>query len=366
MEKNIFALFMIIPFAVNAQLSTKENNLDDYINTWRIENGVQGISVSIYGKNNIKTIVSGWRSDKKDSLQVNDSFLIGSVSKTFTAAAILSLVEKGIIKLNKSAAELSGLNIPQDITVSQLLYHEAGLPEYMGGALSFEVFLKEHANGRDSWTSEEIRSFSVQNPVIKNPVFSYSNSHFVVLGAIIEKQTGKPLNEALNSLIFKPTRLNSARLVKSETDNPNAYGKSEGIKTVLGSSQINSRLTCELATAGDTAGGIAINSSDLAIWAMHYFSGNFSDSLLFKNPLGGEAFGLTSDHIKVGPGVYEVVYNKQILRLHGGDGLGSTALIVYDPVKVKSVAILVNDDKLHSLGFGEKGFLDLLAIELLK
>jgi len=362
MRKKIFTLFMIIPFVVNAQLPATEYNLDDYINTWRIENGVQGISVSIYSKNNSKTIVSGWRSDKKDSLQVNDSFLIGSVSKTFTAAAILSLVEKGIFKLNSSAAELSGLNLPQHISVSQLLYHEAGLPEYMGNALSFEVFLKEHTNGRDSWASEEIRNYSVQNPVIENSVFNYSNAHYVVLGAIIEKQTGKPLNEALNSLVFKPTRLNSARLVKSETDNPNACGKSEGIKTVLGSSQIDSRLTCELATAGDAAGGIAINSSDLAIWAMHYFSSN----LLFKNPKGGEAFGLTSDRIKVGPGVYEVKYSKQILRVHGGDGLGSTALIVYDPVNVKAVAILVNDDKIHSLGFGKKGFLDLLAIELLK
>lgn len=364
--KKIFTLFIIVPFAINAQLSTKENNLNDYIETWRIENGVQGISVSVYSKNNINTIVSGMRSDKKDSLQVNDSFLIGSVSKTFTAAAILSLVEDGVFKLNDSAADLSGLTIPKNITVSQLLYHEAGLPEYMGDALSFELFLKEHANGRDSWTSEEIRRFSVQKPVNKNPVFNYSNSHFVILGAIIEKQTNKTLKEALDSLIFKPAGLSSARLVKSEKDNPNAYGKSEGIKTVLGSSQIDSRLTCELATAGDAAGGISINSSDLAIWAMHYFSGNFADNLLFKTPKGGEAFGLTSDRIKVGPGVYEVAYGKQMLRLHGGDGLGSTALIVYDPVKVKAISILVNDDKLHSLGFGENGFLDLLAIELLK
>lgn len=364
--KKIFTLFIIVPFVINAQLSIKENNLNDYIKTWRIENGVQGISVSIYSNNNIKTIVNGWRSDKKDSLQINDSFLLGSVSKTFTAAAILKLVEEGVIKLNNSAAELSGLTIPKNITVSQLLYHEAGLAEYMGGALSFEVFLKEHSNGRDSWTSEEIRSFSVQNPVINNLLFNYSNSHFVILGAIIEKQTGKPLNEALNSLIFKPTKLNSARLIKSEADNPNTHGKSEGLKTVLDSSQIDSRLTCELATAGDAAGGIAINSSDLAIWAMHYFSGNFVDNLLFKTPKGGEAFGLTSDRIKVGPGVYEVAYGKQMLRLHGGDGLGSTALIVYDPVKVKAIAILVNDDKLHSLGFGKNGFLDLLAIELLK
>ena len=150
------------------------------------------------------------------------------------------------------------------------------------------------------------------------------------------------------------------------TDTPNALGKSVGIKPVLGSSQIDSRLTCELATAGNAAGGIAINSADLAMWARHYFRGSYVDYIQVKTPKGGEAFGLQDDRIAVGPGVFEVKYGEQYIRLHGGDGLGSTALIAYDIDKDKAVAILVNDDKIQSLGFGADGFLDVLAIELLK
>lgn len=360
-------LLVICGIAILSNCSSqKEDELTKHINDWRIKNEIQGLSVSIYNKNKVITIVSGSRSTENDPLDKNDSFMIGSVSKTFTAAAILQLVEKGTIKLDDSASEVSGLNLPTEITVAHLLYHEAGLAEYMGGALSFETFLKQHAKGRNSWTPEEIRSYSVQAQPNKNSVFAYSNSHFIVLGAIVEKQYRMPLKDALKTFVFKPANLHSARLVKTEEDDPDALGYSKGIKGAIGTSQIGTRLTRELATAGEAAGGIAMNSSDLAKWARLYFSGKFVPNLTFKEPKGGKAFGLTSKQIKAGPGAYEVRYNKQIVRLHGGDGLGNTALAVYDPDTNKSIAILVNDDKIHSLGFGNPAYLDALAIELLK
>tara|TARA_R110002073_G_scaffold145532_2_gene297659 strand:+ start:26500 stop:27600 length:1101 start_codon:yes stop_codon:yes gene_type:complete len=363
--RKILLVILGITFLSNCS-SLKENELSKHISDWRVKNGIQGVSVSIYNKNKVTTIVSGSRSAKNDSLEKNDSFMIGSVSKTFTAAAILQLVEKGTIKLDDSAREASGLHLPIEITVAHLLYHEAGLAEYMGGALSFETFLKQHAKGRNSWTSEEIRNYSVQVQPNKNPIFAYSNSHFIVLGAIVEKQYGMPLKDALKNFVFEPANLHSAKLVKTKEDDPDALGYSKGIKEAIGTSQIGARLTRELATAGEAAGGIAMNSSDLAKWATLYFSGKFVPNLTFKGPKGGKAFGLTSKQIKVGPGAYEVRYNKQIVRLHGGDGLGNTALAVYDPETNKSIAILVNDDKIHSLGFGNPEYLDALAIELLK
>lgn len=332
---------------------------------WRTNAEVQGVAVAIFDGDKIEVAVDGLRMMGGDVIEPDDSFSVASVSKSFTAAGILHLVELGAIQLGDSAASRSGLDIPGDITIAHLLRHEAGLPEYMGGALSFEAFLSEHADGREAWSPEEIREFAISAGRSSEPKFSYSNAHYVVLGAIIEKQSGKPLASALNALVFVPAGLTSPRLVKTDADDPDALGYSANLAAAVGSPQLDRRLARELATSGDAAGGIAINASDLAHWAASYFSGNFVAGVSFAAPNGGEAFGLASDRIGVGPGVYEVAYGDRILRVHGGDGLGVTALAVYDPASGRSVAILVNDEKVRSLGFGKPGFLDEFAIELL-
>jgi D-alanyl-D-alanine carboxypeptidase len=340
-------------------------NLDSRLNAWRQESGVQGVAVAIYDGDHVASAVSGVRSEGGLALEPGDSFSIASVSKTFTAAAILVLVDQGRFELSDSAAALSGLDLPASITVDQLLHHASGLPEYMGGALSFEVFLGQHAEGRETWAVEDVRDFAVGAAPADETSFQYSNTNYVVLGAIVERATGLPMAEALDALIFQPEALSTARLIRTAQDDPEALGHSAALASMLGSAQLDARLNRELATAGDAAGGVAINAADLAHWAHDYFSGTFVAGLEFQSPLGGEAFGVTGDAIGVGPGSYQVSYGDQTLRLHGGDGLGITALAAYDPSTGRAIAILVNDDTVHALGFGESGYLDALARELL-
>ena len=351
--------------ALSLSSTAMGEDLDHRLAAWRQETGVQGIAVAIYDAGNTALAVSGDRTEGGAPLEPGDSFSIASVSKTFTAAAILVLVDQSRFELSDSAAALSGLDLPASISVDELLHHASGLPEYMGVALSFEVFLGQHAEGRESWPVDEIRDFAVASEPEVEPTFQYSNANYVVLGAIVEQQTGLPLAQALDALVFQPEVLASARLIRNEQDDPEALGHSAALESMLGSAQLDARLNRELATAGDAAGGVAINAVDLARWAHDYFSGDFIAGLGFEPPLGGEAFGLTGEAIAVGPGSYQVSYGDQVLRLHGGDGLGITALAAYDPATGRSIAILVNDDTIHALGFGEAGYLDALARELL-
>lgn len=69
--------------------------------------------------------------------------------------------------------------------------------------------------------------------------------------------------------------------------------------------------------------------------------------------------------ISVGPGGYEVRYETRIARVHGGDGLGLSALLLHDVASSTTIAIGINDDRVRSLDFGQDGFLDSLAFELL-
>ncbi|WP_339746028.1 serine hydrolase domain-containing protein [uncultured Maricaulis sp.] len=365
MSMRFQTLFLPVLGALSLASTVLAEDLDSRLTAWRQETGVQGVAVAIYDGRNAILAVSGNRTEGGAALEPDDSFSIASVSKTFTAAAILVLADQGRLGLSDSAARLSGLDLPASVSVDQLLHHASGLPEYMGGALSFEVFLREHSEGRESWPVDQVRAFAVASAPETEPAFQYSNANYVVLGAIIERQTGLPLAQALDALIFQPEALASARLIRTSQDDPDALGHSEALAGMLGSAQLDERLNRELATAGDAAGGIAINAADLARWAHDYFSGAFVAGLDFEPPLGGEAFGLTGDVIAIGPGSYQVSYGDQILRLHGGDGLGITALAAYAPATGRSIAILVNDDTVHALGFGEDGYLDALVRDLL-
>jgi D-alanyl-D-alanine carboxypeptidase len=345
--------------------TSRANDLQDRVTQWQIDNAVQGVAVALYQDGQVSEVVSGRRTEAGEMLEIGDTFSAASITKTFTAAAIMALVEQERFDLDDSALQLSGLEIPEDISIDQLLRHESGLPEYMGGALEFGHFLTEHAEGREAWSTEEIRQYAIAGDVVAVPGFSYSNANYVVLGAVIETVTGQRLDSALQTLVFDPLELASVSLTTSSSDTPDAIGRSTMLVDVTGSAQIDARLNRELATAGNAAGGIITNATDLVRWGHHWFIGKFSLEITWAPPLGGTAFGLGADRISVSPGGFEISYGQHLLRVHGGDSLGVSALLAHDPDTGSTVAILVNDEIVRSLGFGEPGYLDALAVELL-
>lgn len=360
--ERIFPLFLLLTTSCGI---CSAGGLQDHVTKWQVDNEVQGVAVALYRDGQVSEVVSGRRTQGGALLEVGDTFSAASVSKTFTAGAIMALAGQSRIGLDDSASKLSQLDVPADISVDQLLRHESGLPEYMGGALDFGHFLSEHTEGREAWSSEEIRQYAVSGDPDPVPGFAYSNANYVVLGAVIETVTGQPLDRALQTLVFDPLELASVSLTTPRSSAPDALGKSAMLVDVTGTAQLDARLSRELATAGNAAGGIISNASDLARWGHHWFSGDFSPAAAWAPPLGGNAFGLGPDTISVGPGGFEIAYDQHLLRVHGGDGLGMSALLAHSPATDTTVAILVNDETVRSLGFGEPGYLDALALELL-
>jgi CubicO group peptidase (beta-lactamase class C family) len=336
-------------------------SLDEHLDSWRESHSVQGVAVAIVGPEYSAVAVSGVRNEAGAPIETSDRFSVASVSKTFTAAAITSLIEAGQIRASDSAAILSHLPIAADISVADLLRHESGLPEYLGGALDFGYFLAQNAEGREAWSGEEIQTYASAATASEDRSFAYSNSNYVVLGAILEHQTGLALGDALDQLVFAPNDLDSVALMGPNTPSPEALGRSDMLEGIIGTPYLDARLNRQLATAGNAAGGIAINISDLAHWGQTWFS----QSHTYTAPAGDTAFGLEADRIFVGPGGYEISYETRIARVHGGDGLGLSALLLHDIASSTTIAIAINDDRVRSLGFGADGFLDSLAFELL-
>ena len=349
-----------------ATAGAQAQDLQTQVETWRARNDVLGISVAVWDGRSLDTAVAGHRSENGEAISPSDRFAIASVSKTFTAAAILTLSANRLALLDDPVSTASGMSFGANLTVRSLLYHTAGIPEYIGGALSFQTFLAEHANGRSSWLSETVVDFATAAPGTANSDFAYSNSHYAILGRVIEHQTGVDLADALDTLIFQPAGLSSASLVTESSDVPEALGYSAMLGGVLGAPQFDDRLARELASLGYAAGGVMISAGDLARWGAIWLADDTSgNGQAYELPAVGGAFGLDAGRVSVGAGAFEVIYGDHRYRLHGGDGLGATALVFYDPESRISIAILQNDDLVRSLGFGAPGFLDELALEIL-
>lgn len=131
-------------------------------------------------------------------------FRIGSMTKQFTAVAVMMLVEEGKIGLDDDIRTyLTDYPNPgKKITVRNLLTHTSGIPEL----LEIKAWEK---HVRDPITPDELISFFKDKPLDFAPgeKWSYSNSGYVLLGKIIEEVSGKSWTDFLRERIFKPLNL---------------------------------------------------------------------------------------------------------------------------------------------------------------
>lgn len=357
---------LLLSFLISGDTAYAEaSKIKETISNWQRTNQIQGISVSIHMNGQTTNHVSGWaHKARKQLLTPNDTFNVASVTKSFTAGLILMLAEKEALDLKDSASNLSLPHFGGTMSIEDLLFHQTSLREFVGGSLSFETFLTEFSNGRELWTSHELEKFIVQVNTLDTKAFHYTNTNYVILGKIVEEKSGMPLNEAYQEMIFKPMHLSSTTLAQNERSAASASGYSTMLEPAIGSPQVETRLSVNLASLGNAAGGIVSNAPDLVNWAHYYLSKLSNQPEFFQTPSGGTAFGLSESQIKVGPGAYKVKYGTREFILHGGDGMGYSALIMHSPDLEASIAILSNDDAIRSLGFGASGYLDELATEI--
>jgi CubicO group peptidase (beta-lactamase class C family) len=135
--------------------------------------------------------------------QTDTKFRIGSVTKQLTAALILQLVEEGKIKLEGKLSDYLPdyrKDTGEKITVHQLLNHTSGIPSYTNRP-DFMVEIS-----RDPYSvADFVKKFTSGDTEFEpGTKFSYNNSGYFLLGAIVEKVTGKTYETVITERIFKP------------------------------------------------------------------------------------------------------------------------------------------------------------------
>ncbi|KPJ84736.1 MAG: hypothetical protein AMS17_15715 [Spirochaetes bacterium DG_61] len=155
---------------------------------------------------------------------------ISSITKLYTATAVMRLYEKGALSLDDPMSrylpreliqgihEYKGKDYSHEITIKQLLSHTSGIADYYtekpkGGKSLFEMFLEKPER---SWTVDETiaRARNDLEPNFQPGMdASYSDTNFQLLGKVIEAITGKPLHIVYEDFIFHPLNLKHTWLV---------------------------------------------------------------------------------------------------------------------------------------------------------
>jgi D-alanyl-D-alanine carboxypeptidase len=197
------------PWSHAKQLSKADREfVDATVEAAMEESGQPGISISISCPKGDYTRTYGVSDiERRKPLRLSDHFHMGSITKTFTATAILRQVDKGRLRLSDKLDKfVRGIPNGDRITVRHLLAMQSGVFEYQADP----EFQQEIAD--DLFT--DFGPWDVVKILRRNePYFApgegtmYTNSGYILLGLILEKVTGRSAEEAITRDVIKPLGL---------------------------------------------------------------------------------------------------------------------------------------------------------------
>jgi CubicO group peptidase (beta-lactamase class C family) len=267
-------------------------------------------------------------------------YSIGSISKQFTAAAVLLLAERGKLALDDPVSRfVPNLTRGNEVTIRQLLSHTSGYQDYWPQDYVPPFMLQ-------SITADKILDQWARKPLDFDPGtdWQYSNTNFAIAGLIVEKASGEPLLQFLSERIFAPLGMKSVIDIDqnrlTETD-PTGY-----LRYAIG----------PLRAAPDegkgwmfAAGELAMPAEDLARWDISMINrtvlrpdsyAQMEREVVLKNGLGTR-YGLGVDVRKE--------FGQRAIE-HGGEVSGFTAENVVFPDARMAVVVLTNEDAVAASG----------------
>jgi D-alanyl-D-alanine carboxypeptidase len=168
-----------------------------------VDSGAPGALVVVREGNDVESATRGTAG--AGTPMVEDlRFRVGSVTKTFVAVLVLSLVEDGLLRLDDPVERwLPGVVPGGDaITVRRLLDHTSGLPDYVESSR-----IEGDRNRR--WQPTELVELALAGGGTPHADgrFAYASTNYVLLGLIAEAATGQPLDRLLSTRLFEPLGL---------------------------------------------------------------------------------------------------------------------------------------------------------------
>lgn len=298
---------------------------------------VSGMSVAV--ERNGKTLVARGYGLADREAKVNADattvYRIGSITKQFTAAAVMKLVEEGKIKLDEPIQTyLPGYpTVSHRVLVRHLLNHTSGIKSYTG------LGQRWFSRTRTDLPPDSIIAIFKDEPFDFAPGadFRYNNSGYFLLGKIIETVTGKPYAEHLTERLFRPLGLTATTYCPNEPARPrHAAGYNRNATGFRPSTPLSM-------THPYAAGALCSNVGDLLTWSSALRNGKVvspssyarmstPDTLTGGRPMR-YAYGLSTGDL----GTHKAI-------AHGGGIPGFVTQLVHYPADSLTIVVLTNTE----------------------
>jgi len=211
-------------------------------------------------------------------------YSIGSISKQFTATAILLLQEGGKLSLDDAVGKyIPGLMRGNEVTIRQILSHTSGYQDYWPEDYVMTPMLQPES-------AQQIIDTWAKKPLDFEPgtQWQYSNTNFVIAGRIVETITGAPLMDLLVSRIFRPLGMKS--VWNSDEAKLTSVDATAYCRNALGPLRVAPKEGRGWMFA---AGELAMTAHDLALW---------DESLIAQSILKPESYKQMFTEIKLKDG----------------------------------------------------------------
>ncbi|MFF2955130.1 serine hydrolase domain-containing protein [Kitasatospora sp. NPDC057965] len=310
--------------------------LDETIQQVMREAGIPGVQVDLRIPGQGDYLRAFGVADKETGAPMTDrlNMRIGSETKTFTATAVLQLVDEGPVGLDDPIAKyVDGVPSGEDIRVRDLLDMRSGLFPYSSDEDFINAFL---ADPNRVFTPEELLAYGYkhENEFAPGSQFQYSNSNYILLGLLVERVSGRSLEAFVHDRITEPSGLRRT-LFPRGTELPEPYAHGYTDQTPSGAVADSTHWDPSWAWS---AGALVSDLHDLSHWAKDVATGTLLSpgtqaQRLAVLPTGvpGAGYGL---------GIFDI--NGWIG--HNGSLPGYESLTIYLPEECATLVVLLNTD----------------------
>ena len=306
------------------------------------EADVPGVTVGVWTPGHSDYVHSFGVANKATGRQMSpDLYMrIGSETKTFTVTAVLQLVDQGKVGLDDPVGTyLDGVPDGDRITVRDLAGMRSGLFDYSED----DGFLKAlTSDPQRAFTPRQLLAYSFRHRVMFRPgeKFSYCNTNLILLGLLVEKESGQRLGDYLAQHVLAPAGLSHTLFpTGNEFPAPHAQGYTD--QTANGKVEETAGWN---PSWGWAAGAMISNLDDLRTWARTVATGVFPDGTAMVGPAVQKQRLTTPSTGVQGAGYGLGIFDVQGWIGHNGSLPGYESLTVYLPSTRTTVVVLLNTD----------------------
>lgn len=289
---------------------------------------IRGNDTLVFGAHGLANMET-WRAATSATI-----YEIGSITKQFTAAAIMKLVEQGRVRLDDDLSKY----VPQfplhgnKVSIRQLLNHTSGIHSYTSSPSWQKTW-------NDVLTPDQIVKFVAADTFDFAPgsAYRYNNTGYVLLGMVIEKASGQKYAKYLETQFFKPLGLRQTSYCPSHTSDPAfALGYSKGPNGTVRAQFLD-------LSHPFSAGALCSTVGDLAKWQRALDAGKVVSPASYA--LMSTADTLNNGRkINYGFGLVPGMFNGHKTISHTGGINGFATAATYVPDDTLSIVVFTNYD----------------------